>query len=92
LDEKWSFVQKKEKNCAPEGEPGCGDNWDHVAFDPEHRLVLKVVILIDPLYKLALRDENSNAEISSVMQEFNRLAKETRAAVLLVHHTAKWKN
>jgi IS1 family transposase len=43
LDEKWSFVQKKEKNCAPEGEPGCGDNWDHVAYDPENRLVLKVV-------------------------------------------------
>ena len=43
LDEKWSFVQKKEKNCAPGGEPGCGDNWDHVAYDPEHRLVLKVV-------------------------------------------------
>ena len=43
LDEKWSFVQKKEKNCAPEGEPGCGDNWDHVALDSENRLVLKVV-------------------------------------------------
>ena len=42
LDEKWSFVQKKEKNRAPEAEPTCGDNWDHVAFDPEHRLVLKV--------------------------------------------------
>ena len=43
LDEKWSFVQKKEKNRIPEAEPNCGDNWDHVAFDPEHRLVLAVV-------------------------------------------------
>ena len=45
LDEKWSFVQKKEKNCAPDppGEPTCGDNWDHIAYDPEHRLVLAVV-------------------------------------------------
>jgi IS1 family transposase len=45
LDEKWSFVQKKEKNVDPDppGEPHCGDNWDHVAYDPEHRLVLAVV-------------------------------------------------
>jgi hypothetical protein len=56
LDEKWSFVRRKEEK--PDGsepvnsesddadfadEPTCGDNWDHVAFDPEHRLVLKVV-------------------------------------------------
>jgi IS1 family transposase len=45
FDEKWAFVAKKEKNC-DEGDPGdakCGDNWDHVAFDPEHRLVVSVV-------------------------------------------------
>ena len=45
FDEKWSFVAKKEKHCQPEspraGEEG--DNWDHVAFDPEHRLVVSVV-------------------------------------------------
>ena len=36
---------KKEKQCDPE-EPADawqGDNWDHVAFDPEHRLVVSVV-------------------------------------------------
>ena len=36
---------KKEKHCDPE-EPADahqGDNWDHVAFDPEHRLVVSVV-------------------------------------------------
>ena len=36
---------KKEKHCDPadpkEGKQG--DNWDHVAFDPEHRLVVSVV-------------------------------------------------
>ena len=45
IDEAWSFVAKKEKNC-DEGEPEDrfrGDCWDHVAFDPEHRLVVSVV-------------------------------------------------
>ena len=45
MDEKWSFVAKKEKNC-DEDDPEDrfrGDCWDHVAFDPEHRLVLSVV-------------------------------------------------
>jgi IS1 family transposase len=38
-------VGKKEKRCDP-GEPADakqGDNWDHVALDPEHRLVVSVV-------------------------------------------------
>ena len=45
MDEKWSFVQKKQKNCDPNDpeDVNCGDCWDHVAFDPEHRLVLAVV-------------------------------------------------
>ena len=45
MDEMWSFVAKKEKNCdedAPE-DRFRGDCWDHVAFDPEHRLVVSVV-------------------------------------------------
>jgi len=44
-DEKWSFVAKKEKNC-DEDDPEDqfrGDCWDHVAFDPEHRLVVSVI-------------------------------------------------
>jgi IS1 family transposase len=45
FDEKWSFVGKKEKPCAPEDPADAqpGDNWDHVAFDPEHRLVVRVL-------------------------------------------------
>lgn len=43
--EKWSFVANKEKHGHAEdplaGEEG--DNWDHLAFDPEHRLVVSVV-------------------------------------------------
>jgi IS1 family transposase/transposase-like protein len=45
MDEKWSFVAKKEKNC-DEDDPQDqfrGDCWDHVAFDPEHRLVVSVI-------------------------------------------------
>ncbi len=45
FDEKWSFVGKKEKHCDPDDPVDAlqGDNWDHVAFDPEHRLVVSVV-------------------------------------------------
>ena len=45
LDEKWSFVGKKAKNRG-EDDPDDrfrGDCWDHVAFDPEHRLVLTAI-------------------------------------------------
>ena len=45
FDEKWAFVGKKEKNCNPEdpADQLCGDHWDHVALDAEHRLVVSVV-------------------------------------------------
>jgi IS1 family transposase len=46
FDEKWSFVGKKEKHCDPNNPDDdlCGDCWDHVALDPEHRLVVSVVV------------------------------------------------
>jgi IS1 family transposase len=45
FDEKWSFVHKKQKNCDPANPADAhrGDWWDHIAYDPEHRLVLAVV-------------------------------------------------
>jgi IS1 family transposase len=45
FDEKWSFVYKKEKNCDPANPDDAhrGDYWDHVAYDPEHKLVLEVI-------------------------------------------------
>src|ERR1700728_3391856 len=45
MDEKWAFVAKKEKNCEDDDPEDRfrGDCWDHVAFDPEHRLVVSVV-------------------------------------------------
>jgi IS1 family transposase len=45
FDEKWAFVGKKEKHCGDNdlADSGHGDNWDHVAYDPQHRLVVSVV-------------------------------------------------
>jgi IS1 family transposase len=43
FDEKWAFVGRKEKNCDP-GDPHRGDCWDHVALDPETRLVVSLVV------------------------------------------------
>ena len=45
FDEKWSLVGKKEKhlNPADPADARKGDNWDHVALDPEHRLVLSMI-------------------------------------------------
>lgn len=45
MDEKWNFVNKKEKHCDPSNPEDqlCGDNWDHTALDSESRLVLAVV-------------------------------------------------
>jgi IS1 family transposase len=46
FDEKWSFVAKKEKHCdrADPVDNHKGECWDHIAFDPEHRLVLSVAV------------------------------------------------
>jgi hypothetical protein len=45
LDEKWSFVGKKRRHCddGDVRDHHAGDCWDHVSFDPEHRLVLGVL-------------------------------------------------
>ncbi|CAN5790096.1 hypothetical protein BH20ACT11_BH20ACT11_05200 [soil metagenome] len=48
FDEKWSFVANKEKHRterpAPVDDCATGDCWDHIAFDPEHRLVVSAVV------------------------------------------------
>jgi IS1 family transposase len=43
FDETWDFVTKKERHCDP-GEGTAGDCWDHVALDPESRLVVSLVV------------------------------------------------
>ena len=39
-------MAKKQKHCDPTdpADARCGDCWDHIALDPEHRLVLSVVV------------------------------------------------
>jgi IS1 family transposase len=46
FDEKWSFVCKKEKHCdrLDPADDACGDCWDHVAYDPQHRLVVSLLV------------------------------------------------
>jgi len=45
FDEKWSYVAKKEANCdrSDPADDHKGDYWDHIAYDPEHRLVVAIV-------------------------------------------------
>jgi hypothetical protein len=45
FDEKWAFVAKKEAHCDRDdpADDHKGDYRDHVALDPEHRLVVAVV-------------------------------------------------
>jgi IS1 family transposase len=63
FDEKWSFVGKKEKHCdrADPDDNLSGDCWDHVALDPESRLVVSVV--------LGLRNEQSTQRL---VEDFHR--------------------
>jgi IS1 family transposase len=73
FDEKWAFVGKKEKHCDRDdpADDLCGDCWDHVALDPEHRLVVSVV--------LGLRTEQ---ETQRLVGDFHRRA-EGRAMNLM---------
>jgi len=45
-DEKWSFVAKKQKRCDLQdpADHSKGDCWDYVAYDPQHKLVLSVIV------------------------------------------------
>jgi hypothetical protein len=44
LDEKWSFVGKKQKHCDGDDDLCAGEQWDHVALDTDSRPVLSVVV------------------------------------------------
>ena len=48
------------------------------------------LIIIDPIYKLlGDRDENSNTDVTSLLNELERIADQTGAAIILSHHFAK---
>jgi IS1 family transposase len=59
-------VYQKQKNCDPTSpdEDHRGDYWDHVAFDPEHKLVLAVV-------PGARTEESARAIVTEVEQRVN---------------------
>lgn len=59
---------KKQKNCDPTNrdDDHCGDYWDHVAFDPEHKLVLVVV-------PGARTEENAREVVAEVKQRLGGL-------------------
>ena len=59
-------MYKKQKHCDPTNpdDDHCGDYWDHVAFDPEHKLVLAVV-------PGARTEENARAVVTEVKQRVN---------------------
>ncbi len=63
FDEKWSFVGKKEQHCNPDDPADArqGDNWDHVALDPEHRLVVSVV-----------PGKRTTEKVQTLVQDFKR--------------------
>ena len=46
FDEKWAFVDKKQKNCDPSDpeDDGKGDQWDHTAVDVGSRAVVSLVV------------------------------------------------
>lgn len=46
-------------------------------------------IIIDPLYKVMDGDENSNSDVGYMVSQFDRIARETGAAVIYAHHFAK---
>ena len=60
FDEKWAFVGKKEAKCEPD-EKNQGDNWDHVAFDPVHRLVVSFV-----------PGKRTKANVECLLEDFGR--------------------
>lgn len=48
------------------------------------------LVLLDPAYKLlGNRDENSNGDIAALMNEFEAMARSSKAAVGIAHHFAK---
>lgn len=46
FDEKWAFVGKKQKKCAPSDpeDDSKGDQWDHTAVDVDSRMVVSLVV------------------------------------------------
>ena len=57
-----------------------------IAYMCEHKIGFAA---FDPLVELTEATENDNNEMAQVMSVFKRIARQTDAAVLVVHHTSK---
>jgi hypothetical protein len=66
--EKWSFVNKKQKNGDPNNpaDDQKGDGRDHVVFDPEHKRLLAIVLGAHVIENVELPDPGSG-RIASVL-------------------------
>lgn len=49
----------------------------------------KRLVIIDTLRRVHSRDENNNGEMSQVLEVFERIARDTKTAFLILHHTPK---
>ncbi len=101
----WAIAQRINALCAARPEcQGVGDtfhlwnlrghNADLTLLRPklEEQLAKHQfgLIILDPAYKvLGDRDENANGEIAGLMNELERLAQSSGAAVVVAHHFAK---
>jgi hypothetical protein len=101
----WAIAQRINALCAARTEcKGTGDtfhlwnlrghNADLTLLRPklEEQLAKHQfgLIILDPAYKvLGDRDENANGEIAGLMNELERLAQSSGAAVVVAHHFAK---
>jgi hypothetical protein len=101
----WAIAQRLASICAARPEcQGIGDtlhlwnlrghNADIALLRPKLEEVLDRykfgLIILDPIYKvLGNRDENANGEIAELMNELERLARRTGAAIVVAHHFAK---
>ena len=101
----WSLAQRMTALCAARPEcKGLGDylhfwnlrghNADLSLLRPklEEQLAKHQfgLLILDPAYKvLGDRDENANGEIAGLMNELERLAQSSGAAVVVAHHFAK---
>ncbi len=47
------------------------------------------IIIIDPIYKLITHDENKPESFKPIFKEFDRIAKNTGAAIVYIHHDSK---
>ena len=47
------------------------------------------VIIIDPIYKIGVRDENSAGDVGTLCTFFDEIAEETGASIIYSHHYAK---